>query len=255
GELERQLRIDAVADIRQERVARAGFNGSGVSRNNRLIERHVGPHGAYWRTYDFDVVPQNLALRQDLLPDRRNLFAYPLGPGNTDTTFQHAGGEIIWHLPNGLLGFMLVNANDARIDKAPTAIVSDPRRPDRAVEPGVSCLSCHVGGIQPKADQVRSHVARNPTAYPKADAEIVRALYPPEADMTRLMTADAERFRVALEKVGGKVTEADPVSAAAVRYEADVDLRTAAAEAGVSPKELRRRVSVSETLARNFGPL
>ncbi|HEY1378946.1 MAG TPA: c-type cytochrome domain-containing protein, partial [Gemmataceae bacterium] len=258
GELERQLRVDTAADIRQERVARGGFNGSGVSRNNRLIERHVGPHGGYWRTYDFDAVlqfsPPSLTGGK-LLPDRRNLFAYPLGPGNTDTTFKHAGGEIIWHLPNGLLGFMLVNANDVRIDKAPTAIVSDPRRPDRAVEPGVSCMSCHLGGIQPKADQMRSHVARNPAAYSKADAEIVRALYPPEAEMTKLMTADADRFRVALEKVGGRVTEADPVSAAAVRYEADVDLRTAAAEAGVSPDELRRRVSASEALARNFGPL
>src|SRR5207248_2203508 len=48
---------------------------------------------------------------------------------------------------------------------------------------------------------------------------------------------------------------ADPVSAAAVRYEADVDLRTAAAEVGLPPDELRRRVSGSETLARNFGPL
>jgi mono/diheme cytochrome c family protein len=255
GELERQLRIDAAGDIRQERVARAGFNSSGVSRNNRLIERHVGPHGAYWRTYDFDAVPQNLIVRQDALPDRRNLFAYPLGPGNTDATFKHAGGEIIWHLPNGLLGFMLVNANDVRIDKAPTAIVSDPRRPDRAVEPGVSCMSCHLGGIQPKADQVREHVARNPAAYPKADAEIVRALYPPEAQMTKLMTADADRFRAALEKVCGKVTDADPVSSAAVRYEADVDLRTAAAEVGLPPAELRRRLTASEPLARNFGPL
>jgi WD40 repeat protein len=255
GELERQLRIDAAADIRQERVARAGFNGSGVSRNNRLIERHVGPNGAYWRTYDFEAVSQNLAVRQDALPDRRNLFAYPLGPGNTDSAFKHAGGEIIWHLPNGLLGFMLVNANDVRIDKAPTAIVSDPRRPDRAVEPGVSCMSCHTGGIQPKSDQLREHVARNPGAYPKADAEIVRALYPPEAEMTRLMTADAERFRIALEKIGGKATEADPVSAVAVRYEADVDLRTAAAEAGVPPDEMRSRVSTAEPLARNVGPL
>lgn len=255
GELERQLRIDAAADIRQERVARAGFNGSGVSRNNRLIERHVGPNGAYWRTYDFDAVAQNLVARQDALPDRRNLFAYPLGPGNTDTTFQHAGGEIIFHLPNGLLGFMLVNANDARIDKGPTAIVSDPRRPDRAVEPGISCMSCHLAGMQFKTDQVRAHVARNPGAYSRVDSEIVRALYPPEEQMKKLMEADAERYRTAIEKMGGKVTEADPVSAASARYEADVDLRNAAGEVGLAPDELRRRISDSETLARNFGPL
>ena len=39
AELERQLRVDVLVNIQQERVARAGFNGSGVSRNNRILER------------------------------------------------------------------------------------------------------------------------------------------------------------------------------------------------------------------------
>jgi WD40 repeat protein len=254
GELERQLRLDAAVDIQQERVARAGFTGSGVSRNNRLIERHPAPHGAYWRTYDFDAVQQPTAERQNLRPDRRNLFAFPLGPGTTDGTFQHAGGEIIWHLPNGLLGFMLVDANNRRIDKAPTAIVSDPRRPDRAVEPGVSCMSCHSTGIQPKTDQIRAHVARNAAAFPKNDAELVRALYPPETALTKFMEEDAERFRRAIEQCGCKVTEADPVSAAAQRYEADLDARSAAAELGLAVDEFRRRLAET-TLAQGLGAL
>ena len=77
-------RVDVTLNIQQERVARAGFIGSGISRNNRLIERHDSIHGAYWRTYDFDAIPQNLIDRDILLPDRRNLFAYPLGPGGTN---------------------------------------------------------------------------------------------------------------------------------------------------------------------------
>ncbi len=141
--LERQLRVDAAVDIQQERVVRLGFNGSGVAKNNRLLERHEAVHGAYWRTYDFEAVPPNLVDRDNLLPDRRNLFAHPLGPGFTDASFQHIGGEAIWNLPNGLHAYMLVNANGQRIDKANTAIVSDPKRPDRAVETGVSCFSCH----------------------------------------------------------------------------------------------------------------
>src|SRR5947209_2635378 len=68
-ELEKELRIEAATDIREERVARAGFNGSGVSRNNRLIERHRSGYGAYWKSYDF---AGNAG--------RRNLFAHPLGP-------------------------------------------------------------------------------------------------------------------------------------------------------------------------------
>jgi WD40 repeat protein/mono/diheme cytochrome c family protein len=255
AELERQLRVDVLVDLQQERVARAGFNGSGISRNNRLIERHDAVHGAYWRTYDFDAVPQNLVERQNLLPDRRNLFAYPLGPGIGENLFQHAGGEIIFNLPNGLQGFMLVNAVNQRIDKGPVNIVSDPKRPDRAVETGVSCIACHYRGINPKSDQIRDYVDKNPKAFSRGDAELIRALYAPEAKMKALMDEDAERFRRAVEKTGNKITIAEPVMAVTLRYEADVDLATAAAEAGLSAAEFQARLARSEPLARNLGAL
>jgi WD40 repeat protein len=255
SELERQLRVDVLVDLQQERVARAGFNGSGISRNNRLIERHDAIHGAYWRTYDFDAVPQNLVERQNLLPDRRNLFAYPLGPGIAENLFQHAGGEIIFNLPNGLQGFMLVNAINQRIDKGPVAIVSDPKRPDRAVETGVSCINCHYRGINPKSDQIRDYVDKNTRAFSRADAELIRALYVPEVKMKSLMDEDAERFRLAVEKTGNRITAAEPVMAVTLRYETDVDLVTAAAEAGLPTAEFLHRMVRSELLARNLGSL
>ena len=40
AELERQLRVDAGLNITQERVMRVAFNGSGISKNNRVLERH-----------------------------------------------------------------------------------------------------------------------------------------------------------------------------------------------------------------------
>jgi hypothetical protein len=81
-DLEQQLHIDLAENVRQERVARAGFNGSGVSRNNRLIERHASPYGAYWRSYDF---------ADNKGP--RNLFAFPLGPGGDGKGFVPDGGR------------------------------------------------------------------------------------------------------------------------------------------------------------------
>jgi WD40 repeat protein len=255
NELERQLRVDVTQNIQQERVARAGFNGSGVSRNNRVLERHDSVHGAYWRTYDFEAVPQNLIERDLLLPDRRNLFAYPLGPGSTESTFQHAGGEIIFNLPNGLQGYMLVNAVNNRIDKGPTAIVSDPRRPDRAVEVGVSCMACHVPGIIQKADQIRDHVAKNKKYFSRQDAELIRALYVPAAKMKKLMDEDSERYRKALAKTGNRVSNFEPVSTLTLRFEADVDLPTAAAEVGLKPKEFLNRVLRDEAAVRNLGGL
>src|SRR4029077_1357658 len=168
------------ADIRGERVARAGFNDSGVSRNNRLIERHETPYGAYWKTYDFAANdgPQNL-------------FERPLGPGSDEHSFRHAGSEIIFNLPNGLQGYMLVNGKGARIDKGPTDIVSDPRRPDRAVENGLSCMACHARGLIEKADQVRDHVLKTARAFPPGDVETVRALSPPRDQFAALLRQDA----------------------------------------------------------------
>jgi WD40 repeat protein/mono/diheme cytochrome c family protein len=255
SELERQLRVDVALDIQQERVARAGFIGSGISRNNRLLERHDAMNGYYWRTYDFEAIPQNLTDRDNLLPDRRNLFAYPLGPGQTDNTFQHAAGEAIFSLPNGLQGYILINANNVRIDKGATAIVSDPKRPDRAVEPGVSCINCHARGILPKDDQIRDHVDKNAKAFSKADAALIKALYPPVAKTRAFMDEDAERFRKALEKTGNKIGSVEVVMAMTLRYEADVDEATLAAEAGVSAEALLDRIAHSEVLTKNFGAL
>ncbi len=255
AELERQLRVDAAVDIQQERVARLGFNGSGVAKNNRILERHEAIHGAYWRTYDFEAVPQNLGERDNLLPDRRNAFAHPLGPGFTEASFQHIGGEAIWNLPNGLHAYMLVNAIGQRIDKANTAIVSDPKRPDRAVETGISCFTCHYAGINYKTDQIREFVQKNTKAFSRNDVELVLSLYPPAEKMKALMDEDAEKYRQAVEKTGTKVSAYEPISTLTLRFEGDLDLPTAAAEAGLNPETFLVRLGKSELLSRNLGAL
>ncbi|HEX4614021.1 MAG TPA: c-type cytochrome domain-containing protein [Urbifossiella sp.] len=257
SDLERQLRVDSTLNVQQERVVRIGFNGSGVSRFNRILERHDSAQGMYWRTYDFDEPPANLNDRANgtLVADRRNIFAHPLGPVAADAPFQHAGGEAIFALPNGLHAFFLVNAVNARLDKAPVAIVSDPKRPDRAVEAGVSCMSCHVTGILPKPDQVRDHAAKNPAAFRRADADLIRALYPPKEQSLAVMQDDMTRYAAALGKTGSKVSRFEPVSTITGRYEADLDLPLAAAEVGLRPEEFVQRVNSSETLAKHVGAL
>src|SRR5207244_4177414 len=110
--LERLLQVDVPTNLKEETAARAGFNDSGVSKNNRLIERHDAAYGAYWRSYDF---AENTG--------RQNLFEHPLGPQTGETSFQHAGGEMIFHLPNGLHGYLLADSTGRRIDKGPIEIV------------------------------------------------------------------------------------------------------------------------------------
>jgi hypothetical protein len=255
AELERQLRVDAAANIAQERVMRVGFNGSGISKNNRVLERHDSVHGYYWRSYDFEEVPQNLADRGLSAPDRRNVFAYPLGPGSVENTFLHAGGEAIFSLPNGLQGYFIMDANNVRVNKGPTAIVADPKRPDKAVELGISCIGCHVPGIHPKADQVREHLGKNPRAVPKADVELALGLYPPKETSLAQMAEDSRKFQAALSLTGTAANRAEPVLAMTLRYEGDIDGPAAAAEAGLPWDEFRARLADSESLGRPLGSL
>jgi tetratricopeptide (TPR) repeat protein/mono/diheme cytochrome c family protein len=242
--LEKDLKIDTEANIREGRVVRAGFNGSGVSRNNRLIERHTTTHGAYWKSYDF---AGNIG--------RQNLFDHPLGPGADDNQFRHDGGEIIFNLPNGLQAYLLVDGKGRRIDEGPTKIVSVKNRPDPSVINGISCMTCHARGMLDKADQVRAHAEKNAAAFGEDGLKAIRALYPPEADFRALLKEDAERFRKSVEATGSKVGETEPVAALALRFEAELDLSRAAGELGLSSAALLRGLDGSTDLARRLGPL
>ncbi len=244
SELEKMLRVDVLENIRQERVVRAGFNGSGVSRNNRLIERHESGATVYWKSYDF---AGNTG--------RQNLFAHPLGPKDSATGFLYDGGEIIFSLPNGLQAYLLVDAKGQRIDKGPTAIVSDPRRPDRAVENGLSCIACHARGIIDKTDQVRGHVLKNPKAFSPTALETILALYPPPEILAALIRADAKRFQEAVAKTGAPLSTTEPIAALAARFETELDLPLVAAEAAVAPSDLLKALDRFPHLAKVLGPL
>ena len=155
-ELETRLEVDVARNLINApgvRVSRAGFNNSGVSNNNRVVERHTSRYGAYWKSYDFagSVGTQNI-------------FTHPLN-------FTHDGGEVIFNLPNGLQGYYLVNASGFRLDDAPINIVSNPAASDPTVRNGLSCIGCHTEGMKTFEDQVRSVIESNPNPpYDKAQA-------------------------------------------------------------------------------------
>src|SRR5207302_11016658 len=143
------------SNVNEKTVCLTGFNSISVSRNNRVIERHDALHGAMWLSHDFNYNS-----------GRHNIFENPLGPVAGRHSFRPAGGEIIFNLPNGMQGYMLVNNTGQRVEKAPVEIVSDPLRPDKQVEAGLSCMTCHGRGLIPKDDQVRAHVEKNAAAFP-----------------------------------------------------------------------------------------
>jgi hypothetical protein len=112
--------------------------------------------GSYWKSYDFASDTGN-----------QSLLERPLGPGNGSAQFQHNGGEIIWNLPNGLQGYMLVDAKGTRINTGPPDIVNDRTSIEGTkVLNGFSCIKCHVNGMLPVADEVHDRLEAAPASYP-----------------------------------------------------------------------------------------
>lgn len=242
--LERLLAVEGVGDLQDDQVLRAGFNDSGVSKNNRLLQRHDAAYGAYWRSFDFATNT-----------GRQNLFEHPLGPNAGATSFQPAGGEMIFHLPNGLLAYLLVDAKGQRIDKGPTEIVADPRRPDQRVEAGISCMSCHARGLLFKADQLRGHVEKNAAAFGKAVVETVRATHPRPAKFQAQIDEDNRRTLKALASFGVRDADQEPINLVTQRFEATLDGAAAAAELGLTIEELATYLQQNPDQTRLFGTL
>ena len=98
-QLEWILRIDAPYNLANDQAMRAGFNGSGASNNNRLIERHTSDltGGAYWKSYDFKPLRERQPNRTFREFPERDLFGRPLGPRdvmpNVCKPFVLAGGK------------------------------------------------------------------------------------------------------------------------------------------------------------------
>jgi hypothetical protein len=233
--LEKQLSLDTFENIRKYIAKRSAFKISGVSQNNRLIERHPISTGYFWTSYDFGGTKT-----------KQNLLEFPLGPENVfgssysygdDYAFKHDGGESIFSLPNGFQAYYLNKATGESLQKGPTEIVRDLSRRDLAVTNGISCMGCHDQGMKNASDDVLHHVIDNRLLTAEA-REGVKALYPERADMDAIIEKDRKKFISALENAGldpklKHGTDGEPVNALSNRYERNVDLKTAAAEFGV----------------------
>lgn len=244
-ELEASLGVDVEADFLAGTLRRAGFTKSGVSKQMRLVDRHQANLGYYWKSYDFR--------RTDAAV---NLFRFPLGPAFPrnpfpDRAFTHAGGEIIFSLPNRLQAYLLVDSRGRRIDEGPPDIVFDAN--DSAggstIINGLSCMGCHKDGMIEFKDRVRSGVAVGDEPRLK-----VEALFPKEGEWETLLKKDRDRFLAALEEAIGPFLRSDdprssavptralrePVVPIAKIYQASLDAGAVAAELNVRGAEALR---------------
>lgn len=234
-----------VRNIQNQKVVRAGFQDSGVSTNNRLIERHSLNTGFFWTSYDFAGSV-----------GRQSFFEFPLGPVDAfsrELAFEHNGGESIFTLPNGFHAYYLNAANDERLDKGPTAIVRDDDYTDGTGEVinGISCISCHSKGMRFNEDQV-SEILREDRKLSAELREFAAAIYPGKDVVQSVLQDDMESFFDALRSAG-----LDPESTAGglepvrglfdYHLDAYIDYSKAAIELDLTVDELNARANYAGT--------
>jgi serine/threonine-protein kinase len=101
-DLETRLGVDTAANLNDDVAKRAGLSVSGVSRNNRVVERHPSRYGAFWKSFDY---------RDSVGSD--NVFKDPVH-------LHPAAGEMIFNLPNGLQGYFVADGKGKRLEAAAT---------------------------------------------------------------------------------------------------------------------------------------
>lgn len=216
ADLEKQLNIDSAGNLRASLAKRAGMTSSGVSRNNRVVEWHAAPNGSYWKSIDTATSK-----------GRENMFRDPVH-------VEGSGGEMIFSLPNGLQAYFLAAANGRRVDAAPTNIVTDKFAEDKIVRNGLACMRCHIQGMKDFVDNVRPAVEQLPGS-PGFNKSSVLALYPPQADMDKLLEEDRVRFLAAMEKVMGRPDAEEPLAPVSHHYiDEPLSLGIVAGELGLS---------------------
>ncbi len=229
--LEKQLEVDVAGNLQTApgiRVWRAGFNDSGVSNNNRVVERHTSRYGAYWKSYDF----AGSVGTQDI-------FTHPI-------TFRQDGGEVVFNLPNGLQAYYISDASGNRLDDAPIAIVSNPAASDPVVRNGLSCFGCHTEGMKTFTDQVRAVIEDE--VNPNFNKTQALALYPEKDVMDRLIEQDKQVYKTALEKTGGRIGGIEPIHRFYEVFLSPLDAAQAAAAVGLQTDAFREQINKKNSL-------
>ena len=240
-DLEASLEIDVAANIELEkfedlgRVARAGLQLSGVSNQNRIVERHDFLDNfsrSYWLSYDF---------RENV--DFSNIFYHPLD-------FVAAGGEIIWTLPNGLQGYLLVDEKGDRVSVADVAIVSNKEHNGDPIVNGMSCMGCHYQGMRNVVDEVAPFAEMQVGLFTAEELEQIKNLYPPSAEFAADLKHDSTVFTTSVEATGAPLL-IDGHEVTEIVYlafeEQSVDLNRAAAELFLTETSLTPKIGLLPT--------
>ena len=244
------LKIDTQAEIADDNLMRAGFENSGVSKQERVLNRFdsgVAAGLSYWISFDFDGGNGGdgaAGFERDVANE--SIFDNPLD-------FAFAGGEAIFSLPNGMQAYYVAAANGQRLNTAPIGVVVDPAQNNGLVTNGASCHSCHNAGMITFTDTVRNYVENNRIDFDNETFESVLAQYPTPAEFQRQMDLDSAVHVNAAEEAGVPAGTPDPVSRVYLDFQlGDINLETAAGEFNVPADELVDNINLLDPRLGNL---
>jgi mono/diheme cytochrome c family protein len=222
-----QLGINLDQNVIDEDQIRAGTTQSRISRQDRLVERDdiEVRLGALWQSFDFE--------------DNANqsIFEDPFG-------FTPGGTEAIFTLPNGMLGFIIADANDAIVEDSD--ILLDTNQNNFRAITSVSCSNCHATGFIPVVDEVRDIAIANARdiGLNRDEVEQLDNIYVSPAEFARQVTEDSQGFyQSALQRADLPIQGGDPVSSVFLRFDQDITLKDAAGDLGLTPDDLNRNLN------------
>lgn len=219
-----QLGIDVAANLADGEVIRAGTTQSALTRQDRVLERHDIEErpGAFWQSFDFEADVVN-----------SSIFIDPFD-------FVAGGTEAIFSLPNGLLGFVIADANDAIQEES--NILLDAFANDYVARTAVSCSGCHALGFNEAVDEVREFAETNRLRFDGDELQLIRETYLRPEQFAAVIEDDSELYQRALDDAGVPASGVDPVSQVFLRFDADLNSRRVAGDLGISLEDLERDI-------------
>jgi serine/threonine-protein kinase len=222
-----QIDVDQNTLDEQDQI-RAGTTKSRISRQDRLVERdeQVIRSGALWQSFDFE--------------DNANesIFEDPFG-------FTPGGTEAIFTLPNGMLGFIIADANNAIVEDSD--ILLDTNQNNFRAVTSVSCSNCHASGLIPVVDEVRDIATKNARdiGLNRDEVEQLEAIYVSPQEFARQVSDDSQGFyQRALQLADLPIQGADPVSSVFLRFDQDMRVQDAAGDLGLTADDLKENIDL-----------
>jgi serine/threonine-protein kinase len=231
------LEVDLVDNQEQEISYRAGTTKSRISRQDRVVQGDPIEDytGALYQSFDFADVDGN-----------DNIFEDPFG-------FQEGGTEAVFNLPNGMLAFIIADANGAILEDSD--ILLDTNQGNFRALTSVSCSGCHATGFIPVVDEVKDIVVRNARdliangTLDQEELDQLREIYLEPEEFAAEVERDSSVYLDALEDANLPIRGADPISATFLRFDRDVTIADAAGDLGVSVDDLDGELNnLDETL-------